>query len=91
MLSSVPVYLVLAGLASTASAHIGKCMVSVFSPVHRLTAHIAFWHKSMYGFNVTDKTFSYDNRPQVPLYDMTFDQWWLVRVFSRLSCSFGVR
>ena len=32
----------------------------------------------MYGFNVTDQTFSYDNRPQVPLYDMTFEQWWLV-------------
>ena len=32
----------------------------------------------MYGCNVTDKTFSYDNRPQVPLYNMDFDQWWLV-------------
>ena len=32
----------------------------------------------MYGFNVTDQTFSYDNRPQVPLYNMTFDQWWFV-------------
>ncbi|KAI0359907.1 hypothetical protein OH77DRAFT_1434295 [Trametes cingulata] len=40
------------------------------------SAHIAFWHPSMYGFNVTDKTFSYDNRPQVPLYNMNFDQWW---------------
>ncbi|KAI0635898.1 hypothetical protein C8Q77DRAFT_600541 [Trametes polyzona] len=40
------------------------------------SAHVAFWHPSMYGFNVTDKTYSYDNRPQVPLYDMTFDQWW---------------
>ncbi|KAI1797154.1 hypothetical protein LXA43DRAFT_1089047 [Ganoderma leucocontextum] len=59
MLSTVPVYLALAGFASVASAH------------------IAFWHNSMYGFNVTDKTFSYDNRPQVPLYGMTFDQWWL--------------
>ncbi|KAM5535969.1 hypothetical protein V8D89_010409 [Ganoderma adspersum] len=59
MLSTVPVYLALAGFASVASAH------------------IAFWHKSMYGFNVTDKTFSYDNRPQVPLYGMTFDQWWM--------------
>ncbi|EJF64983.1 hypothetical protein BD309DRAFT_206196 [Dichomitus squalens] len=59
MLSIVPVYLALAGLASVASAH------------------IAFWHKSMYGFNVTDKTFPYDNRPQVPLYNMDFDQWWL--------------
>ncbi|CDO75550.1 hypothetical protein BN946_scf184883.g12 [Trametes cinnabarina] len=40
------------------------------------SAHAAFWDKSMYGFNVTAQTFSYDNRPQVPLYDMTFDQWW---------------
>ncbi len=30
----------------------------------------------MYGFNVTTETFHYDNRPVVPLMDMTFDQWW---------------
>ena len=30
----------------------------------------------MYGFNVTDKTFPYDNRPVVPLVDLPFDQWW---------------
>ena len=30
----------------------------------------------MYGFNVTDKTYPYDNRPVAPLLDMTFDQWW---------------
>ncbi|KAI0649146.1 hypothetical protein C8Q79DRAFT_495002 [Trametes meyenii] len=40
------------------------------------SAHIAFWHESMYGFNVTDKTYSYDNRPQVPLYSMSYQQWW---------------
>ncbi|KAH9850354.1 hypothetical protein C2E23DRAFT_323648 [Lenzites betulinus] len=40
------------------------------------SAHIAMWHPSMYGFNVTDQTFSYDNRPQVPLYNMPFSQWW---------------
>ncbi|KAH9902992.1 hypothetical protein C8Q73DRAFT_742224 [Cubamyces lactineus] len=40
------------------------------------SAHIAFWTPAMYGFNVTDQTFPYDNRPQVPLYNMTFDQWW---------------
>jgi len=39
-------------------------------------AHIALWHKSMYGFNVTQQTFSYDNRPQAPMVDYTFDQWW---------------
>ncbi|KAI0636238.1 hypothetical protein C8Q77DRAFT_1052406 [Trametes polyzona] len=40
------------------------------------SAHVALWHPSMYGFNVTDKTFPYDNRPVAPLQDMTFDQWW---------------
>ncbi|KZT07590.1 uncharacterized protein LAESUDRAFT_771743 [Laetiporus sulphureus 93-53] len=34
------------------------------------------WHKSMYGFNVTQQTFNYDNRPVTPLVDYTFDQWW---------------
>ena len=36
----------------------------------------AIWHPSMYGFNVTDKTFPYDNRPVAPLTNYTFDQWW---------------
>ncbi|KAK7691012.1 hypothetical protein QCA50_006115 [Cerrena zonata] len=40
------------------------------------SAHIAFWHRSMYGFNVTAQTFSYDNRPVIPLQDMSFDKWW---------------
>lgn len=30
----------------------------------------------MYGFNVTDHTFPYDNRPVTPLVNLTFDQWW---------------
>ncbi|EIN04021.1 hypothetical protein PUNSTDRAFT_146766 [Punctularia strigosozonata HHB-11173 SS5] len=30
----------------------------------------------MYGFNVTDHTFPYDNRPVAPLTNYTFDQWW---------------
>ena len=36
----------------------------------------AFWHPSMWGFNVTGETYSYDNRPVVPLADMTFSEWW---------------
>ncbi|KAI0366278.1 hypothetical protein BV20DRAFT_657963 [Pilatotrama ljubarskyi] len=40
------------------------------------SAHIAIWHPSMYGFNVTEQTFPYDNRPVVPLQDMTFQEWW---------------
>lgn len=30
----------------------------------------------MWGFNVTDKTFPYDNRPVVPLRGKTFQEWW---------------
>ncbi|OSX58817.1 hypothetical protein POSPLADRAFT_1049008 [Postia placenta MAD-698-R-SB12] len=40
------------------------------------SAHIAFWDKSMYGFNVTQQDYSYDNRPVTPLVGYTFDQWW---------------
>ncbi|KAF7977165.1 hypothetical protein HWV62_4595 [Athelia sp. TMB] len=36
----------------------------------------AFWHPSMWGFNVTAQTFSYDNRPVSPLINYTFEQWW---------------
>ncbi|KAF7330207.1 hypothetical protein MVEN_02457800 [Mycena venus] len=46
----------------------------VFIPL--AAGHSAFWHPSMYGFNVTDKTFDYDNRPVSPLMNMTFSQWW---------------
>ncbi|TCD61917.1 hypothetical protein EIP91_007709 [Steccherinum ochraceum] len=41
-----------------------------------VASHAAFWTPAMWGFNVTDSTYPYDNRPLVPLYDMTFDQWW---------------
>ncbi|KAG6917405.1 hypothetical protein DXG01_002674 [Tephrocybe rancida] len=30
----------------------------------------------MYGFNVTDTTFSFDNRPVSPLRNRTFSSWW---------------
>ncbi|KAI0792777.1 hypothetical protein C8Q75DRAFT_804492 [Abortiporus biennis] len=30
----------------------------------------------MWGFNVTDQTFPYDNRPVAPLVNLTFDKWW---------------
>lgn len=36
----------------------------------------AIWTPSMWGFNVTQQTYSYDNRPVAPLMNMTFDQWW---------------
>lgn len=30
----------------------------------------------MWGFNVTGSTYPVDNRPVVPLYNMTFNEWW---------------
>ena len=30
----------------------------------------------MFGFNVTDKTFPYDNRPVAPIKNMNFSTWW---------------
>ncbi|KAH8830708.1 hypothetical protein DL96DRAFT_1594033 [Flagelloscypha sp. PMI_526] len=41
-------------------------------------AHSAFWHPSMYGFNVTQGDFPYDNRPVAPLKRFTFQQWWFL-------------
>jgi hypothetical protein len=42
-----------------------------------VSAHAALWHPSMFGFNVTDRTFApRDNRPVAPLQDMTFNEWW---------------
>ncbi|KAI0051570.1 hypothetical protein FA95DRAFT_240861 [Auriscalpium vulgare] len=38
--------------------------------------HASIWHPSMWGFNVTQQTFSYDNRPVAPLTNFTFQQWW---------------
>ncbi|KAH7925687.1 hypothetical protein BV22DRAFT_1112159 [Leucogyrophana mollusca] len=48
----------------------------IFSSLHLVAGHASIWHPSMFGFNVTQQTFSYDNRPVAPLMAMTFDQWW---------------
>lgn len=44
----------------------------------------------MYGFNVTAQTFSYDNRPQTPLQDMPFNQWWFVSAYPTCPSSESV-
>jgi len=41
-----------------------------------VSGHAAFFHPSMFGFNVTRQSFSYDNRPVAPIKNMVFDQWW---------------
>ncbi|KAJ6580574.1 hypothetical protein DFH09DRAFT_1146147 [Mycena vulgaris] len=47
----------------------------LFAPIFAALS-AALFHPSMYGFNVTDKTFPYDNRPVSPLTNFTFAQWW---------------
>ncbi|KAI0833684.1 hypothetical protein BC628DRAFT_1307799 [Trametes gibbosa] len=55
---------------------IAVLLAAIAASVPLVSAHASIWHKSMYGFNVTEQTFPYDNRPVSPLQDMTFDQWW---------------
>ncbi|KAF8150927.1 hypothetical protein B0H34DRAFT_801831 [Crassisporium funariophilum] len=50
-------------------------LLSISLPV-KVFAHIALWHPSMYGFNVTQDTFPYDNRPVAPLINLSFSKWW---------------
>ncbi|KAF8839535.1 hypothetical protein BDN67DRAFT_969936 [Paxillus ammoniavirescens] len=48
----------------------------IFSSLGLVSGHASIWHPSMFGFNVTMQTFSYDNRPVAPLSNMPFSQWW---------------
>ncbi|KAF5375958.1 hypothetical protein D9615_008151 [Tricholomella constricta] len=51
-------------------------LISLATLVPLAACHSAFFHPSMYGFNVTDKTFPFDNRPVAPLRDRSFADWW---------------
>lgn len=64
----------LAGIGSV-SGHSGEYIRPSVS-YSRLIHFSAFFHPSMWGFNVTDKDYPYDNRPVAPLRDYTFQQWW---------------
>lgn len=39
-------------------------------------AHIAFFTEAMWGMHVNPEDYPYDNRPETPLQQYTFDQWW---------------
>ena len=49
---------------------------SLFALLAIFLIAVAIWDPSMWGFNVTQQTFDYDNRPVVPLAEMTFEKWW---------------
>ncbi|PPQ95450.1 hypothetical protein CVT26_008469 [Gymnopilus dilepis] len=51
-------------------------ILALISALPLVLGHAAFWHTSMWGFNVTDKTFPYDNRPVAPIKNMNFTEWW---------------
>ncbi|KAH8100765.1 hypothetical protein BXZ70DRAFT_126304 [Cristinia sonorae] len=51
-------------------------LVAVAAFVPLVASHAAFWTPAMWGFNVTAQSYDYDNRPVVPLQDMTYQQWW---------------
>ncbi|KAH9058370.1 hypothetical protein EDB87DRAFT_923260 [Lactarius vividus] len=44
---------------------------AIIALASRVAAHACPWHPSMWGFNITDT-----NRPQEPLMNLPFDQWW---------------
>ncbi|KAF8150946.1 hypothetical protein B0H34DRAFT_801848 [Crassisporium funariophilum] len=50
--------------------------LAVFVLLPRVSGHSAFFHPSMFGFNVTEQTFPYDNRPVAPIKNMNFQEWW---------------
>ncbi|KAF6759800.1 hypothetical protein DFP72DRAFT_843931 [Ephemerocybe angulata] len=53
--------------------------VSALAGINSVSGHAAFFHPSMWGFNVSDTTnaeYGYDNRPVAPMRDYTFKQWW---------------
>ncbi|KAG5650519.1 hypothetical protein H0H81_011950 [Sphagnurus paluster] len=51
-------------------------LIALATLVPLAASHSAFFHPSMFGFNVTDDTFPFDNRPAVPLKNRTFNDWW---------------
>ena len=53
-----------------------SCMPCFFHFAKTDLSTPAIWHPSMWGFNVTQNTFPYDNRPVAPLRNMSFQEWW---------------
>jgi hypothetical protein len=85
MISAVPIYLAFAALSPLVAGH--ACEQWAGHGGKRIYTHsrfVAIWTPAMLGYNVTAQTYSYDNRPVVPLYNMPFSQWWMVGVMIHL-------
>jgi len=78
MLASIQLFLAAAAIAflPRVSGHSGEFVTALLFPWSDNVFLKAFWHPSMFGFNVTDQTFPYDNRPVAPIKNMDFQQWW---------------
>lgn len=78
MMSAAIISLVLFSVLPRVSGHSGTSTSFFLNPKKPTFNNptLAFWHPSMFGFNVTDKTFPYDNRPVAPIKNMPFSQWW---------------
>jgi len=50
--------------------------LSLLAALPQVSGHAAMFHPSMFGFNVTQQTFPYDNRPVAPIKNMVFQEWW---------------
>ena len=70
------ILLSIVGALPLASAHICMQLSRLLHCLSSANQNAAIFHPSMYGFNVTTETFSYDNRPVSPLMNMDFNQWW---------------
>jgi hypothetical protein len=56
--------------------YIFALFLTLLSSFHLVSCHASIWTPSMWGFNVTSSTFSYDNRPVTPLMNYPFAKWW---------------
>ena len=63
-----------------ARAHIGTRPVEAPSSNSVLILPRAFYTPAMWGWDVNAEDFPYDNRPETPLQQYTFEQWWFVSV-----------
>ncbi|KAG8212930.1 hypothetical protein J3R82DRAFT_11288 [Butyriboletus roseoflavus] len=51
-------------------------LLPIFLSLRLVSCHASIWHPAMFGFNVTQQTFDYDNRPVVPLVHLPYSEWW---------------
>jgi len=69
-----------------ARAHIGNASFRSSFDSLDSSPRQAFFDPSMWGWNVNQEDYPYDNRPETPLQQYTFDKWWFVSIHHTTSC-----